>query len=357
MSKHFTGKYFLIGLLSTILAGPMVAQNAPRNKKKTKTEMPASDTLKTLTHSTPIPGIQTHPIPQRKKFLVGHADDSYQIGVGSFIDMTPENIHTVFGPSVTISPFVRICDKYTIGVYANAVVQNYCREDFIPVANEAYLTAAAQTNIGQFDFKIGRVQAIKYPAYFMQSFTLGNFLLHRVHFDSRRYLPRAAIGTFHGQDVSFGLGYTEFGDGFGFTGNGYVIMTAEQRFGDGFQIGGFVFTNRRESYGDIYVACQPTNRDALVLQLLNTGDKPIFYGLYRHTLKNGEAAITVNGFKQKNDGASGANISFQHIKTGTYVSAGAHYNDPLHINMDKPAQWQPFVQVGINKTLAPKKSR
>ena len=94
-----------------------------------------------------------------------------------------------------------------------------------------------------------------------------------------------------------------------------------------------------------------------MLQLLNTGKQPIFYGLYRHILKNGEAAVAINGFAQKNDGASGADISFQHIKTGTYVSAGAHYNNPLHTITDEPDKWQPFIQVGINKTLFPSKTR
>ena len=355
MSKHFTGKYFLIGLLSTILAGPMVAQSAPRGKRKPKTELPANDTTKTLTHSTPIPGVKTPPKPKRKKFLIGHADDSYQLGIGTFLNMSPDNNRAVFIPNVTIKPFVRICDNYMIGVHANAIVQNYGGENFLPVVNEMYLYTSAQTKIGRFDVRVGKMAAINYPVYFMGAMPVSNFLLHRVHFDSRRYLPRAAIGTFNGQDVSFGLGYTEFGDGFGFTGNGYVIMTAEQRFGEGFQIGGFVLTNSRESHGDIYIACQPTNRDALVLQLLSTGNKPIFYGLYRHTLKSGEAAIAINGFAQKKDGASGADISFQHIKTGTYISAGAHYNDPLHITPDTPAKWQVFVQVGINKTLAPKR--
>lgn len=355
MSKHFVGKYFLIGLLSTLLAGPVAAQSAPRGKRKPKTELPANDTTKTLTHSTPIPGVKTPPKPKRKKFLIGHADDSYQLGIGTFLNMSPDNNRAVFIPNVTIKPFVRICDNYMIGVHANAIVQNYGGENFLPVVNEMYLYTSAQTKIGRFDVRVGKMAAINYPVYFMGAMPVSNFLLHRVHFDSRRYLPRAAIGTFNGQDVSLGLGYTEFGDGFGFTGNGYVIMTAEQRFSEGFQIGGFVLTNRRESYGDIYIACQPTNRDALMLQLLSTGNKPIFYGLYRHTLKSGEAAIAINGFAQKKDGASGADISFQHIKTGTYVSAGAHYNDPLHITPDTPAKWQAFVQVGINKTLAPKR--
>ena len=357
MSKYFAGKYFLIGLLSTILAGPVAAQNEPRGKRKPRTELPTNDTTKTLTHSTAISSVKTQPKPQRKKFLVGHADDSYQICAGAFLNMTTNDTRAVFSPNATIKPFVRICDNYMIGVHANAIVQNYAGEKFLPVVNEMYLYTSAQTKIGQFDVRVGKMAAINYPIYFMGAMPMSNFLLHRVHFDSRRFLPRAIIGTFHGDFVSFGLGYTEFGDGFGFTGNGYVIMTAEQRFGESFQICGFVFTNRRESYGDIYIACQPTNRDALVLQLLSTGNTPIFYGLYRHTLKSGEAAIAINGFAQKKDGASGADISFQHIKTGTYVSAGAHYNDPLHTITDDPCKWQPFVQVGINKTLFPGKTR
>lgn len=359
MSKHFTGKYFLIGLLSTMLTGPMVAQNAPRSKKKTKTEIPApaNDTIKTLTHSTPIPGIQTHPIPPKKKFLVGHMDDSYHIGVGSFIDMTTNNLRVVFAPNVTVKPFVRFFDKYTIGANVNVIVQNYATKDFSAITNYAYIDIAAQTKIGKIDIKIGKVPVINNPNCFAESVPLGNFLMHRIYLDSRRFVPRAIIASYTGQEMSCGIGYGENTDGFGFTGDGYLIMFFEQKILDNFQIGGFVLDERKQSFGDVYIAFQPTQRDAVALQLLNWGGQSTFYGLYKHTLKNGESAIVINGFKQKSDGAAGCDIAFQHIKSGTYISAGAHYNAPLHINIDNPAKWQPFVQVGINKTLAPKKSR
>ena len=354
MNKHFTGKYFLICLLSALLAGPVVAQNSPRGKRKQKTEIPANDTTRTFTHSTPIPGVKTPPKPKRNKFLVGHADDSYQIGVGAFMNMSPDATRAVFTPNVIVKPFVRICDKYMIGVNANAIVQNYADEKFSSVINEMYLYTSAQTSVGKFDVRVGKMSAINYPVYFMGAMPVSNFLLHRIHFDARRYLPRAAITTFNGEDVSFGLGYTEFTDGFGFAGNGYVIMTAEQRFGDDFQLGGFVLTNKRESYGDAYMAFKPTWHDAVVLQLLDLGGCPTFYGLYKHTLKNGEAAFSINGFKQKKEGAAGCDITFQHIKSGTYVSAGAHYHDPLHTAPDTPEKWRPFAEVGINKILSPR---
>ena len=358
MSKRFTGKYFLIGLLSTVLAGSAVAQNTQNHKKKQKTELPANDTTKTLTHSTPISAVKTPPMPPKNKFLVGHMDDSYQIGVGAFANMTTDATRTVFVPNITIKPFVRICDRYTIGVYANAIVHNYMCESFSPIVNEMYLTTAAQTNIGKFDIRVGKIAAINYPEYFSQSVPFENLLMLMFRFDAQRYLPRAAIVTFSTKETVFGIGYTENTDGFGFSGNGYVVMTLTQKIGDEFQVGGFVSTNKKESYGDFYTAHRITPRDILILQLLGFGARPVFYGIYQHTLRNGEAAIAINGFTQSDDGPAGADIAFQHIKSGTYVSAGAHYNNPLHITVpDAPAKWKPFVQVGINKTLAPKKSR
>ena len=356
MSKHFKGKYFLIGLLSAMLAGPVAAQNAPRGKRKPKTELPANDTTKTLTHTTPIPGVQPRQTPKRPKVIIGHMDDSYQLGVGSFINMTTGNLRTVFVPNATIKPFVRFWDKYTIGAHANVIVQNYANKNFSAIANYMYLDANAQTKIGKIGIKFGKIPVINYPNCFVESVPFGNFLMHRIHFDSQRFLPRAIIASYTGDETSFGIGYGEDTDGFGFTGGGYRILYFEQKIVDNFQMGGFVLDAAKQSYGDVYVAYQPTARDAIMLQLLDFGAQPTFYGLYRHAMKNGEAAFSINGFIQSDDGARGADITFQHIKSGTYVSAGAHYHD-LVMKPDEFAQWSPFVQVGINKILLPRQSR
>ncbi|MBQ6736187.1 MAG: hypothetical protein IJQ90_01735 [Alphaproteobacteria bacterium] len=358
MRINLTSKYFFVFLLSAMLAGPVAAQNIRRDKKKAKTELPTNDSIpkQTLTHSTPIPGIQPPPRPKRPKFLVGHVDDSYQLNVGSFVNMTTDDLRSVFAPNVTIKPFVRFFDKYTIGAYANVIVQNYATKEFSAITNYAYLDMAAQTKIGKINIKIGKVPVINYPNYFAESVPLGNFLLHRIHLDSRRFVPRAIIASYTGQEMSFGIGYGENTDGFGFMGDGYLIMFFEQKILDNFQMGGFVLDERRQSFGDVYIAYQPTQRDAILLQLLDFGAQPTFYGLYRHTLKNEDAAFSINGFTQSKDGVRGADIAFQHIKSGTYVSAGAHYRDPL-MNPQESAQWTPFIQVGINKTLFPKKVR
>lgn len=358
MKKHFYVKYFLVGLLATILAGPIAAQNTRRDKKKSKTELPANDSIakQTLTHSMPIPGVQPPSRPKRPKFLVGHVDDSYQLDMGSFVNMTTDDLRAVLAPNVTIKPFVRFFDKYTIGAHANIIVQNYLTKEFSEITDYAYIDMAAQTKIGKISVKIGKVPVINHPNCFTESVPFGNLLLQRIYFDSRRFVPRAIIASYTGQETSFGIGYGEHTDGFGFMGNGYLIMFFEQKIVDNFQMGGFVLDERKQSFGDLYIAYQPTQRDAVVLQLLDFGGQPTFYGLYRHTLKNEEAAFSINGFTQSSGGARGTDIAFQHIKSGTYVSTGAHYRDPL-MNPQESAQWTPFVQVGINKTLMPKKTR
>ena len=356
MSKHFTYKYLFMLLLSAMLSGPVVGQNAPRNKKKDKTELPADDTARTLTHSMPVPGVEKTAPHKRKKFLVGHVDDSYELGVGSFVNTTQNDTRAILVPSITAKPFVRFFDKYTIGVYANAIVQNYAGTNFSPVVNEMYLDASTQTKIGKFDIRIGKMAAINYPFGGMESLPFGNFMLHRFYMDSRRYLPRAIIGTYSTPEMTFGIGYGEFGDGFAFDGVGYAIMVIKQKIGDDFEIGGFLLHNYQQSCGDIYVSYQPTRRDMILVQLLDTGEKSILYGAYRHVLKSNDAAIAINGFVQPNDGMAGADITFQHIKSGTYISTGAHHHDPL-MNNQEPEQWIPFIQIGINKTLLPKKSR
>lgn len=357
MKKHFPGKYFLVGLLTTILAGPVAAQNARRDKKKPKTELTANDTTKTLTHTTPVPGVQPHPKPKHPKVIVGHVDDSYQLGVGSFVNMTTDDLRAVFAPNVTVKPFVRFWDRYTIGTNANVIVQNYTDKNFSAIVNYMYLDANAQTKIGKIGIKFGKIPVINYPDCFAESVPFGNFLMHRVHLDSRRFLPRAIIASYTGDETSFGIGYGEDTDGFGFTGGGYRILYFEQKIVDNFQMGGFVLDAAKQSFGDVYIAYQPTQRDAILLQLLDFGAQPTFYGTYRHELKNKEAAFSINGFSQSKGGARGADVTFQHIKSGTYVSAGAHYNDPLNIKDDTHEKWIPFVQAGINKTLMPQKTR
>ena len=355
MSKHFFDKYFFIGLLATMLAAPVAAQNTRRDRKKPKTELPTNDSIpkQTLTHSTPVPGVQPPPRPKRSNFLVGHIDDSYELGIGAFVNMTTNDLRAIFAPNVAVKPFVRFYDKYTIGVHANAIVQNYADANFSPIVNEMYLTTTTQTKIGKFDIRIGRIAAIKYPYDFIQSVPLENLLLHRFYFDSRRYLPRAVIVKYTSKETSVGIGYGEDTEGFGFTGNGCAIMTIEQNIGENFQIGGFLLHNYNQSFGDIYATYQPTNNDVILLELLDLGGQATFYGIYRHTLKNEDAAFLINGFVQSNDGMAGADMTFQHIKSGTYVSAGAHYHTPFNSKNG----WVPFVQTGINKTIFPNKTR
>lgn len=359
MNGRFLGKYFLACLLSTFLAGPVVAQNVSHDKKKTKSESPVNDSTakNTLTHMAPNTGVQVPTPPKRRAVLVGHVDDSYQIDAAAFVHMTLDGVRAKFAPRVVAKPFVRFLDKYTIGVNAEATIQNYTDKNFAPIVDKMYLFMAARTKIGTFGIKIGKMPAIEYPTCFNESVPGGNYLLHRTNFDSGRFMPRAAVATYKSNDTEIGLGYGENGDGFGFAGNGYAIITLKQNIGDEFQIGGFILTNPRQFCCDAYTMYQPSSRDMIMFQALNMGVRPTFYGIYRHIFKNNEAAIAINGFAQSDDGAAGADIGFQHIKSGTYISAGAHYRDPMNAVADAPAKWQPFVQIGINKTLSPRKFR
>ena len=353
MTRHDIGKYFFIMLLSAMLAGPAHAQNNTREKKKEKSELPKSDSTakQTMTHAMPGSMVQTPPRPKRDLFLVGYVDDSYQLDVGAFINMTQNGMRAVFAPTVVAKPFVRFFDRYTIGVHANAMIQNYMDTCFVPVVNKMYLTMAARTDVGTFDISVGKMPAIEYGSRFTESVPFGNYLMHIMYMDSQRFLPRAIIATYRANETMIGAGYGENTNGFGFNGDGYAIITLRQNVGDDFQIGGFVLSNRTRFDSDVYAIYSPTMRDAIVLQLLNLGARPAFYGAYSHTLKNGAAAFSINGFYQSDDGMAGADITFQHIKSGTYISTGARYRNPL---INNNAKWAPFVQAGINKTILPR---
>lgn len=338
----------------------MGAQNTFQNKKRNKTETPARDSVQTLTHKTPILGLAGSKAPKRKIIKIGHWDDSYAIDIGTFINMSPDDVCAVFVPKINVTPFIRIYDKYTVGVHANAIVQNYSGEKFTPIVRDFYITANARTSVGEFEIRVGRIPGLDATDDFIKYMPVGNYMMNIIYMDSCNYLSRAVMAQYRGKDVHFSLGYAENDNGFGFSGNGNVVMSGQQRIGDNFQVGGMVIMNRKHPYGSIYMKYNFPDYSGLLLELLNLGGVPSFYGAYYHTFFNNDMIIGLNGFTQWNDGPHGANIGFYHTKSGAYTAMGATYHDPIrkrHTNGAQSPQynkWSPFIEVGLNKRLFPR---
>ena len=360
MNRHIAKKYFVMGLLSAILAAPACAQNTHRNKKRNKIETPVRDSVKTLTHTTPILGVDTPRPPKRKNIKMGHWDDSYAIDVGAFINMSPNDVCAVFVPNFTIKPFMRIRDKYTVGVHANAIVQNYSGNGFTPMVRDFYLMANARTSVGEFGMRVGQIPALDAMDDFIQYMPGGNYMMNIIYMDSCNYMPRAAMAQYSGSNVYFSFGYMENDNGFGFSGNGNMFMAGHQQIGDNFQVGGMVIINRKSTRGDIYIKYNFPGYSGLLFEWVNLGGVPAFYGNYYHALFNGDMVIGLNGFYQWHDGPTGANLGLYHTKSGAYTAFGATYHDPIRkkhasgIQNPQYNKWSPFIEVGLNKRLFPR---
>lgn len=362
MKSRWVIKYFLLGIMATALAGPVVAQNNRQNRKKSKTESVAKDTLRvqTLTHTTPVIGVHVPPAPQRKKFLVGHVDDSYRVDVNAAANMGVGTPRAIFAPVIVANPFVKFCDKYTVGAHANIMLHNFTGNNFSPVVYEMYLDGVADTKVGKFEIKIGKFIAINFDNDFSKYMPVHDQLMTNIHFAPGWNLKRAATFTYRGQEASFGLGYAENHDGFGVDGDGKIVMIMSQNIGEYFQIGGTIQFNKTDSRIDSYIDWAPTYRNIVFIRVTDIGGRAMFYGTFGHAICDNDATIALNGYVQSGDGARGANIGFYHTKSGAYIATGATYHDPMHgTNMDGTPnpqydKWSPFVEIGIKKTLVPR---
>ena len=101
----------------------------------------------------------------------------------------------------------------------------------------------------------------------------------------------------------------------------------------------------------------------MLLEFLNMGERPAFFGTYQYKLKDNVASIALTGFAQSDDGIKGGTIGIYHTASGAYVAVGATYHDPVYQpNADGTpnenfGKFAPSVELGINRGVFPRKTR
>lgn len=326
-----------------LMAGNGLAQDTIFNKSKT------------LTHTLPIDERKTKMLAQNPKVKFSHPEDAFGLDFAAFANMSGTNIKPGVAPWVGIKPFVRIKDKFTLGFNTNVIISNYGLPSVKLHTYDMYVSAKLNTEHRDYSVKIGNFSVLDYSLDFMKYMPISDFFINEYYFNASYCFPRAVIGEISNGETRAGIGYTEDGDGFYFTGHGWVVLVVEECLQRAFKIGGVLKTNNKESFGSIHFIVMPTYYDDILLEFLNMGGRFAFYGSYVHKLKDNQAAISVNGYVQSGGGISGGNIGFYHNSSGCYVVAGAIRCDPLReTENEQDNKFNPFVEFGVRKGLFPK---
>lgn len=346
-------KHLATFVLVTLFGGNVAAQNIDGDTIR------RFNPMETLTHTRSVVLNEPHK-PKNPTVKFGHPQDVLYVELQSFTHATTNNVRTVFAPLVVVSPFVRFYDKFTVGLTTTQMIQNYTTTSMTHLTHDMYMTMDLRTSVGNFNVKVGNFSPLNYSAKFAKSMPISTFFINALYMNSGSYFPRAVIGTYENKGTTVSLGYMEQTPGFKFTGDGYVVLSMQERIGENIHFGGVMATNNKETFGNLQLICMPTPHDAILLQAINLGVRGALHMTYCHIFSDDQASIAINAFKEQGDGIAGANVSVFHKKTGAYGSIGATKHNPLYLtNPESPLyehydKWAPHAEIGIAYGIKPK---
>lgn len=347
-------KYLATFVLTALFGGNVAAQNV------TGDTIYHFNPMETLTHTRSIIPNEPHK-PKNPVVKFSNPEDALYVELESFTHATTDNLHTVFCPLVVVKPFVRIHDKLTIGATTTQMIQNYFGPQMTSITHDMYATVALRTSVGTFDVKYGKFSALNYSPKFSKVMPISHYFINAKTLNTGHYFPRAIIATYTVQEISVSGGYAEYTPGMAFHGDGYVVFVMQQNLGESLQVGGMLITNQKDVIGNLQLTCDLCYNMSVLLQVVNLGERPAFFGTYQYKLKDNVASIAINGFVQSQDGVMGGTIGIYH-KSGAYFAAGAVKHEPMYKNADgtpneKFDKFTPSIELGINCAVFPKRSK
>ena len=328
-------KYIFACALALSIAGH--AQDTRQNRRRQNMENvnPINDTLRmaTLTHTVPLQQVNPPYIPKDSFIKYSNLNESVYLELQAFANATMNNVKCVFSPVVVIKPFIRFGNIFDVGVRTTQMVQNYITPNMSTITHDMYAYAKLRTQVGDVTLDVGKKSVLNYAGnYFSKSMPINNFFINAICFKSGHYYPRAIIAGFHNKEMAVQVGYAEEdSDGFKFTGNGAVVIATEAFIEDSFKGGLLLTMGKEKTVMDIQTMFNLSDRSALLLEVTNlaVGNQVGFHGTYRYSGAGGKINFFINGFKQTCDGVAGGTIGLRHTQSGTYVTIGATYHDPL----------------------------
>lgn len=349
-------KHLATFVLVTLFGGNVAAQNIDGDTIR------RFNPMETLTHTRSIiPHEPNKPKNPTVKF--SNAEDALYVELESFTHVSSDNFRTVFCPLVVVKPFVRIKDKLTIGATTTQMIQNYTGPQMTSITHDMYMTVALWTSVGTFDVKYGKFSSLNYAMQFSKVMPISNYFINAAHLGTGHYFPRAVVATYTGDDISISGGYAEYTPGFKFTGDGYAVFVMQQKLDENIKVGGQIITNSKNTKINIHLACNPWYNISTLLQVVDMGDQPAFFGTFQYKLKDNVASIALTGFAQSEDGISGGSIGLYHTKSGAYAAFGLTKHDPIYqpdadgTPNEKFNTFTPSFEVGINCAVFPRKPR
>lgn len=341
-------KYIFACALALGVFGHGNAQNLPRNRRRAKAENIAKDSVRTMTHTAPFKPLREPKIPKNPNVKISNLEESLDVQLWTFTNATTDNVKCVFAPLVIIKPFIRFKDKLDIGITTTQMVQNYTSDKMSTLTHDIYAHAKLRTRVGDFSIRAGNFSAMNYAGNFLIAMPINNFFINAISMGSGHYYPRAIIGGFNNNELAVQIGYAEEnGNGFKFTSGGAVVIASEAFIKDTFKGGLLVTIGKEKTVIDFQMFWNPNDRNSMLFEISNIGNKAGFHGVYKHSFTRGKMDIFVNGFKQMGDGVAGGALGLRHTKSGAYAAVGATYHDPMQGANENYKNFAPYAEFGI----------
>ena len=336
------------------MGGKLRAQN---------TDITSPDFSLTQTHKNPF-ALYEKPKPTPPSVQFSHPDDALYAEIESFTHAAPDNLRTVFAPLVVVKPFIRIKNNFTIGATTTQMIQNYTGKKMTSITYDMYVTMALQTSVGNFDIKYGKFSALNYSPKFSKVMPISNYFINAFTINAGHYFPRAIIATYTNGETSVSGGYAEYTSGLKFTGkDGAIVFVVQQDIGETFKFGWLVSIKKSHTVANMHIIYEPWYNIAFLVQVVNMGERPAFFGTCRYNMQNNKVALAITGFVQSDDGVRGGTVGLYHTSSGAYIAVGATYHDDVYLKNDDGThnknyeKFTPLIELGINRTIFPTPSR